>query len=105
MVAGRHPIAAWPSAPPSPSAWPPAPPLAWRSLGRRARATVGGLATLSTLVQLPGALVDFNPFERALRATWPSYPLGGPLFDPGAAQIGAHLLRLRREGAAALDLA
>ncbi|HEY3110627.1 MAG TPA: hypothetical protein VGL23_17845, partial [Chloroflexota bacterium] len=80
-------------------------PLAWPALDRPARAAVGGLIALSTLVQLPGALVDFNPFERALRARWPGFPLEGPLFRADSAQVVAHLLRLRREGAAALDLA
>jgi len=80
-------------------------PLTWPALGRPARAAVWAIAALSTLAQLPGVLVDFNPFERALRARWPTFPLEGPLFGPESAQIAAHLLRLRREGAAALDLA
>jgi hypothetical protein len=80
-------------------------PLAWPSLGRGARLAVGGLGALSALAQLPGALVDFNPFERALRERWPAFPAEGPLFEPGTAQIVAHLARLRGEGVAALDLA
>jgi hypothetical protein len=80
-------------------------PLAWPALGRPARAAVACVAVLSVLAQLPGVLVDFNPFERALRERHPSFPVAGPLFDPSTSPIAGHLLRLRGEGRGALDLA
>ena len=80
-------------------------PLAWPRLGRLGRAAVAGLAGLSALVQLPGVLLDFNPFEKALRGPLPDFPRAGDLWDARTAQIMGHLRRLVGEWPCALDLA
>ncbi|HZQ98015.1 MAG TPA: hypothetical protein VFC93_04270 [Chloroflexota bacterium] len=79
-------------------------PLAWEGLTRGWRWLVGMLVVLSGLVQLPGVLVDFNPFEKALRETAPGFPRSGGIWGPAASPILAHARALVREGSCALDL-
>lgn len=69
-------------------------PLAWPALGPGVRVGVGAATVLSVAAQLPGVLVDFNPFERALRERWPTFPAGPELWSLAASPLLDHTRRL-----------
>jgi hypothetical protein len=79
-------------------------PLAWDGLARGWRWLVGVLVVVSGFVQLPGVLVDFNRFEKALREVVPDFPRSGGIWGPAVSPLLAHLRTLGREGACSLDL-
>ena len=79
-------------------------PLAWPAVGRAARAATLALVAVSTLIQLPGVLFDFNVFERELRGPLPDFPRAGSLFDPRAAQIVDQTRRLAEGWPCSIDL-